>query len=234
MMIDIHCHLLFGVDDGPEKIEDSIAMLKVAKEQGITNIVLTPHYRRGMFKFDGNLVLEHKNALEPYADELDIKLHLGTEIHVNGDILEYLEDGKVLSLAASEYVLTEYEYHTDYSYLFKMTQELIRHGYIPVIAHVERYECLVKQPNRLETLQEIGALVQMNAGAIIGEDGYAMKQFCKKALKHGWVDIVASDSHDVKKRACYMEDCYDYVSDKYGEKLAYRLMIKNPKKIINE
>lgn len=233
-MIDIHCHLLFGVDDGPEKIEDSIAMLKVAKEQGITNIVLTPHYRRGMFKFDGNLVLEHKNALEPYADELDIKLHLGTEIHVNGDILEYLEEGKVLSLAASEYVLTEYEYHTDYSYLFKMTQELIRHGYIPVIAHVERYECLVKQPNRLETLQEIGALVQMNAGAIIGEDGFGMKQFCKKALKHGWVDIVASDSHDVKKRACYMEDCYDYVSDKYGEKLAYRLMIKNPKKIIGE
>lgn len=231
-MVDIHCHILYGVDDGPEKIEDSITLLQVAKEQGITNIVLTPHYRRGMFKFDGNLVLEHKKALEPYAEELGITLHLGTEIHVNGDILEYLSEGKVLSLADSDYVLTEYEYHTEYSYLFKMTKELLRHGYIPVIAHVERYECLVKQPKRLEELQEIGALVQMNAGAIIGEDGFGMKQFCKKALKHGWVDIVASDTHDRKKRACFMEDCYDYLTDKYGEKLAYRLMIKNPKKII--
>lgn len=231
-MIDIHCHLLFGVDDGPEKIEQSIAMLKVAHEQGITNIVLTPHYRRGMFRFDGNLVLERKKALEPYANEMDIKLHLGTEIHVNGDILEYLEEGRVFSLAESEYVLTEYDYHTEYNYLFKMTQELLRHGYVPVIAHVERYECLVSQPRRLETLQEIGALVQMNAGAIIGEDGFGMKQFCKKALKHGWVDVVASDSHDTKKRRCHMEETYDYITDKYGEKLAYRLMVKNPKKII--
>lgn len=233
-MIDIHCHILYGVDDGPEKIEDSIAMLKVAKEQGITNIVLTPHYRRGMFKFDRNKVLEHKVALEPYAKELELQLHVGTEIHVNGDILEYLTEGKVFSIADSDYVLTEYEYHTEYSYLFKMTKELLRHGYVPVIAHVERYECLVKQPKRLEELQEIGALVQMNAGAIIGEDGWGMKNFCKKALKNGWVDVIASDTHDRKKRACYMEDCYDYVSDKYGEKLAYRLMIKNPKKIIGE
>ncbi len=231
-MIDIHCHLLFGVDDGPEKIEQSIAMLKAAKEQGITNIVLTPHYRRGMFKFDGNLVLEHMKALEPYANELGITLHYGTEVHVNGDILEYLQERRVFSLADSEYVLTEYGYHTEYSYIFRMTHELLRHGYIPVIAHVERYGCLVKNPKRLEELQEIGALIQCNAAAILGEEGWGTKQFCKKALKSGWVDVVASDSHDTKKRRCYMEDAYDYLTEKYGEKLAHRLMVKNPKKII--
>ena len=233
-MIDIHCHLLHGVDDGPEKIELSIAMLQFAKEQGVTDIILTPHYRRGMFKFDGDLVKAQMIELAPYAEEIGIKMHLGTEVHVNGDILEYIESHKVFTLADSEYVLTEYGYDTEYAYIFKNTHELLRHGYIPVIAHVERYACLVKNPKRLEELQEIGAWIQCNAAAIIGEEGWGTKQFCKKALKHGWVDVVASDSHDKKKRKCYMEDAYDYITEKYGEKLAYRLMIKNPKKIICE
>lgn len=233
-MIDIHCHLLHGVDDGPKKIELSIEMLREANEQGITDIVLTPHYRRGMFRFDGDLVKSQAAELEPYATELGIQLHLGTEVHVNGDLLEYIEGHKVFTLADSEYVLTEYAYDTEYSYIFKMSHELLRHGYVPVIAHVERYACLVKNPKRLEELQEIGAWIQCNAAAIIGEEGWGTKQFCKKALKSGWVDIVASDSHDMKKRRCYMEDAYEYITEKYGEKLAYRLMVKNPKKIIGE
>ena len=231
-MIDIHCHLLYGVDDGPENMDESIAMLKKAAEQCVTDIILTTHYRRGMFKFDKEQVLKNKAALDKYAEEIGIQLHLGTEFHVNGDILEYLETGRCLTLAGSEYVLTEYEYGTDYAYILKMTQELLRHGYIPVIAHVERYACIVKKPQHLDELQEIGALIQMNAGAIIGEEGWGAKAFCKKVLKQGWVDVVASDSHDRKKRACYLEDCYDYVTEKYGEKLAYKLMIKNPKKMI--
>lgn len=233
-MIDIHCHLLYGVDDGPRTIEESIKMLNEASKQGITNIILTPHYRRGMFKFDKELVIGNKASLEQYAEELGIKLHLGTEFHVNGDIIEYLEEGRCLTLADSEYVLTEYEYDADYSYIFQMSHTLLRHGYVPIIAHVERYGCLVKTPKRLEELQEIGALIQINAGALIGEDGWNAKSFCKKALKNGWVDVVASDSHSIKKRGCYMEDAYDYISEKYGEKLAYRLMIKNPMKIIGE
>ena len=233
-MIDIHCHLLYGVDDGPKDMEESIKMLRSASEQGVTDIILTPHYRRGMFKFDRELIQKHMEALEPYAQEIGVKLHLGTEFHVNGDIIEYLEEGRCLSLAGSEYVLTEYAYDTEYSYILQMSHTLLRHGYIPVIAHVERYGCLVKTPKRLEELQEIGAFIQMNAGAVIGEEGWSSKNFCKKALKQGWVDLIASDSHGIKKRVCYMEDTYDYIREKYGEKLAHRLMIKNPKKIIGE
>ena len=233
-MIDIHCHLLYGVDDGPKDMEESIKMLRSASEQGVTDIILTPHYRRGMFKFDKELILKHMEELEPYAQEIGVKLHLGTEFHVNGDIIEYLEEGRCLSLAGSEYVLTEYAYDTEYSYIFQMSHTLLRHGYIPVIAHVERYGCLVKTPKRLEELQEIGAFIQMNAGAVIGEEGWISKNFCKKALKQGWVDVIASDSHGIKKRVCYMEDAYDYISEKYGEKLAHKLMVKNPKKIIGD
>lgn len=233
-MVDIHCHLLYGVDDGPQAMEESVKMLKSAAEQGITDIILTPHYRRGMFKFEKETVLANKAALEDKAREIGVRLHLGTEFHVNGDIIEYLESGRCLTLADSEYVLTEYEYDTDYSYIFRMSHELMRHGYIPVIAHVERYACLVRTPKRLEELQEIGALIQINAAAVIGEEGWKTKSFCKKVLKHGWADVVASDSHGIKKRVCYLEEAYDYIAEKYGEKMAYRLMIKNPNKIIGE
>ena len=233
-MVDIHCHLLYGVDDGPPELEESIAMLERSAGQGVTSIILTPHYRRGMFRYDKERILRHKEILEPYAQEIGINLYLGTEFHVNGDILEYLESGRCLPLADSEYVLTEYEYETEYSYLFKMTQELLRYGYIPVIAHVERYRCLVSKPQRLEELQEIGALIQVNAGAITGHDGWSVKQFCKSILKKGWVDIVASDSHGIDRRTCHMEKCYEYITRKYGEKLAHKIMEKNPRKIIGE
>ena len=233
-MIDIHCHLLFGVDDGPKKIEDSIAMLEEASNQGITNIILTPHYRRGMFKFDGDKVRQHKEMLDEHAKNLGITLHVGTEVHVNSDILEYLENGKVYTLADSDYVLTEYAYDSEYAYIFKMTKELLRYGYIPVIAHVERYGDIVKHPEYLSELREIGAMVQMNVAAILGQEGWSTKQFCKKVLKKGWVDFVASDSHDLNKRICMMDKCYAYLEKKYGEKLAHRLTIKNARKVIGE
>ena len=106
-MIDIHCHLLHEVDDGPNNIELSIAMLERAKKQGVTDIILTPHYRRGMFKFDGERVRAKILEIRPYADELGINLHVGTEIHVNGDLIQYLEEKRVFTLAGSEYVLTD-------------------------------------------------------------------------------------------------------------------------------
>lgn len=233
-MIDIHCHLLYGVDDGPKERELSIAMLERAHKQGVTHIIVTPHYRRGMFKFDGEKVLERIEELQPYAQRLGICLYPGTEIHVNGDLIQYLEEGKVFSLNGTEYVLTEYEYSSDYSYIFKMTHELLRHGYIPIIAHAERYECLLNEPHRLDELKEIGGLIQCNAAAVIGEDGFKAKQFCKKALKNGWVDFVASDSHDKKFRACFLKDAYRYITSHLGENLAYRVTVKNPEKILGK
>ena len=233
-MIDIHCHMLFGVDDGPEKQEESVEMLKEAAAQGVTDIILTPHYRRGMFKFRKEETLARKAQLDAYAKEAGIRLHAGTEVHVNRDVIEYLEEGKCFTLANSEYVLTEYEYNTEYTYILQMTRELLRHGYIPVIAHVERYGCLVQKPERLEELRKIGALIQINAGAVVGQDGFLTKQYCKKILKNGWVDIVASDSHGIHKRICYMAKCHEYITRKFGEKLANRLMVKNPRKIIGE
>ena len=130
-MIDIHCHLLYGVDDGPKKIEESIQMLKEAKSQGISAIILTPHYRHGMFQYPLDEIMEHYKKLEPYASELNVKLYLGCEFHVHSRIAKYLQTGRCLTMAESSYVLTEYSYDTSYETIYQMTSSLMMKGYIP-------------------------------------------------------------------------------------------------------
>ena len=99
-MIDIHCHLLYGVDDGAKTIEESVAMLEAAKEQGISAMILTPHYRHGMFAYPKEEIEEHFRILEPYAQELGIYLALGTEYHVNSHIVEALDSGRCRTMPA--------------------------------------------------------------------------------------------------------------------------------------
>ena len=113
-MIDIHCHLLYGVDDGAKTIEESVAMLEAAKEQGISAMILTPHYRHGMFAYPKEEIEEHFRILEPYAQKLGIYLALGTEYHVNSHIVEALDSGRCRTMAGSRYVLCEYSHDSEY------------------------------------------------------------------------------------------------------------------------
>lgn len=231
-MIDIHCHLLFGVDDGSDSIKESIAMLQEAKAQGIEDIILTPHYRHGMFPYDRKRIEAHFKELLFYAKEVGVRIYPGCEYHVNSRIIEYIRNGRCHTLADTNYVLTEYEYETEYSYIKKMTRELLFQGYIPVIAHVERYACMQQEVDRAGELQDMGALIQVNCDAVLGNDGRAAKKYTKKLIKEGYLDIIASDSHGIKKRVCHMRPCFEYVSKKYGNEVARELMEENPREIL--
>ncbi len=232
LMIDIHCHLLYGVDDGPKTIEESVAMLQEARAQGIEAIILTPHYRHGMFAYPKEMIEEHFELLQQYAQKLGIGLGLGTEYHVNGQIVEAMESGRCRTLAGSHYVLSEYSHATEYGYIYQMTQEMVLHGYIPVIAHAERYECMTEDLEHAAQLRELGAWIQLNADAVLGLEGRASKKYCKKMLREGYVDVIASDSHGVKNRACHMADCRKLLAKKYDEDYVRSLFTKNPEKIL--
>ena len=231
-MIDIHCLMLNGEDDGAKKLEETILMLKDAKQQGVDEIILTPHYRHGMFPYKTEKVIEHYKVLYKEAAKIGIKLHLGTEYHVNSRIIEYLDNKRCLSLAQTKYVLTEYEFDTDYNYIYNMSKDLLAHGYIPIVAHVERYGCMIKDTGHVAELKELGAMIQINADAVIGKEGHSTKKFCKEMLNMSLVDFVASDSHGIKKRTNHMQKCYDYISRKYGEEYAEELLCNNPRKIV--
>lgn len=231
-MIDIHTHLLFGVDDGPNTIEESVMMLKQAKAQGIDAMILTPHYRHGMFSYPKDRIEEHFIEIYKMAREIGIELFLGTEQHINSMTIEYLENGRCHTMAGSNYVLAEYKPETDYGYIMASVQDLLRHGYIPIVAHIERYMCMYEDLEQVEHLQQVGAMIQVNANAILGLDGFKIKGFTKKLLKYGYVDFVGSDSHDLKKRANNMGKCRDYLYKKYDESYVDRIIEGNARKIL--
>lgn len=232
-MIDIHCHLLYHVDDGAKTIEESVAMLDIAQKQGIEGMILTPHYRHGMFDYPRDRIEEHYNRLKPLARERGIQLFLGCEYHVNSGIVKAFDGGRCHTLADTRYVLTEYSHQSELSYIRSMTQELLFHGYIPVIAHIERYACMLQSLEAAGELQNMGALIQTNAAAVLGLESWGIKRYCKKLLKEGYVDIIASDSHNTDKRACHMLKCYEYIAKKFDKAYAQELMHDNPKKIID-
>ena len=168
-MIDIHCHLLYGVDDGSKSLEESVEMLKIAKKQGVKGIILTPHLRHGMFKHPLEKIERHYKKLMPYAKKLGIEIKLGTEYHVATDMIDAFHGGLCHTLADTQYILTEYSHSSEYSFIYKMTREAIFAGYIPVIVS-QRYkpyrgfagagsahtgQCRLSARHRWQTLQEI-------------------------------------------------------------------------------
>lgn len=232
-MIDIHNHMLYGVDDGPSEIEESMQMLEQAKKQGITAMILTPHYRHGMFAYPIEDITDHFRKLQAKANELGVTIYLGCEYHVNSQIVENLDNRRVATLARTKYVLAEYSFETEFDYIYKTCQELLSHGYYPVIAHAERYACLAKDTDNVDDLKRLGALIQVNADSILGIDGHGLKKTCKKFLKEGLVDLVASDSHGIKQRINHMSEAMAYVTKKYGSDYAQEIFEKNQQGIIS-
>jgi protein-tyrosine phosphatase len=232
-MIDVHCHLLYQVDDGARTMEESVAMLQEAASQGIEAIILTPHYRHGLFGYPKREIEAHLAALEPVAEELGVRLYLGTEYHVNSGMVEAFSNGKCHTLAGGRYILTEYSANSDFSFAKQTTQEALHCGYIPVVAHAERYEFIMDDTGCAAELREMGALIQVNADAVLGRDGRGAKKLCRVLLKEDLVDLVASDSHGITERACHMRQCFEYVAKKYGGERAERLFSRTPAQILH-
>lgn len=233
-MIDIHMHLLYGVDDGAKNLEESIEMLKDAKQQGIEKCILTPHYRYGMFPYDKTKIDENFRVLNKEASKIGIEIYVGCEFHVDSNIFEYLQTERCYTLAKSSYVLTEYSYGTEYNYIYENTRRLIACGYTPVIAHVERYECFLKKPALCEEISDIGAYLQVNADSILGLVDKKTQKFCKKVLKAGLVDVVASDCHGINHRINNMGKARGFVEKKYGTEYANYLFFEAPLKIVED
>lgn len=233
-IIDIHSHILFGVDDGSVSLKMSKAMLKDAAEQGICRIIATPHYRQEMFDYPAKKIMENFKVLKEEAATLGIELRLGCEYFVDNEIIENIERKRVATLAGSRYVLTEYSSSAHFSMIKGFCHTLLRQGYIPVIAHIERIGKLAHHIEYVRELSDMGVMLQVNASGMLGEDGFMKKQTIKKWLKEGLVDVVASDGHNMKKRPIYMEDASIYLEKVMGPEVRDALLYYNPLKIFEE
>ena len=214
-MTDIHCHVLPFVDDGSDSFETSISMLKEQIAQGVKNVILTPHYRKGFYFAEDSKI---KEAFEEFKNVvankgLAINLYLGREITVYDGFDQDLKDGRFLSLSGGKYVLLEFPYDTDTD-IEEICYKVRLQGLVPVVAHVERYS-YYRSVEKVRRLKECGAVIQINASPIVKESLASENKFVKKLLKERLVDVVASDWHSTRKN--YFKAAYEKVEAKYGD-----------------
>ncbi len=234
--VDLHCHILSGVDDGAADTEQSQRMLRMAAEGGICDIIVTPHYKAGRGRRNATcervstLVQEMQNWLD--SESIPIHLYTGNEILYNYEIDNLLESHAVCTLADSFYVLVEFSPSDEYAYIKNGVQKILMAGYVPVVAHIERYEVLRKHTEYVEELVEMGALMQVNAASITGKIGWLTKRCVMRWIREELIYVVATDAHDDKKRVPALGTAYDAVEKRFGTKVSEELFYQNPKKIL--
>lgn len=236
--IDIHSHVLPLVDDGAETVEMALLMLKTAAEEGIDTIILTPHQKADRRCVTPEGILHRMKELQEAADaeEIPIRLYPGNEIFYRHGLAELLEQGKIRTLADSRYVLIEFFPGEDYAYIRDALGRVGSFGYLPVLAHVERYANVIKRIEKVRGLKEdTGCYLQVNAASVTGEYGLTTKNVTRKLVKEGLVDFIATDAHrDQGKRSPRLKACAEWVKKKRGAEGMEQIFCKNPEAILED
>ena len=231
-MIDIHCHILPGIDDGPEKMETTLEMLRMAADDGITHIIATPHYRcqdvLTMQDIDDRVSLVRK---EMEKSGMTIRLSAGADIRLTYELISCLSRRALPTINGSRYFLLELPDFLPPHFDEFIFESRIK-GYVPIITHPERNHSLLASPRRSEVLREAGALLQLTAMSITGEFSRQIKKYSLQLLKMGCVDFVASDAHSTKRRVPVLSRAYGEVSKMLDEDAAQRMFVDNPKAVI--
>ena len=235
--VDIHAHILPGVDDGASDWEETNEMLRRAYEQGITHIIATPHYVSGQ---DTHSLREMVKKLRETAFSIseNMMVDLGQEVQYFEELPSFLEQGKVLTLSGSRYVLVEFLPGDGYMRLFRAVRSLVQSSYLPVIAHAERYNCL-KENGRTMELVRCGAYMQMNAGSLGGGLFDRRAAWCRKEILRGNIHFIATDMHGVVIRPPELGEAVRWMArqNRNGQDagwMAKRLLRQNQEHILRD
>lgn len=224
--IDIHAHILPGIDDGAKDWNESVRLLKMAYRQGVRHIIATPHFSLSQ---DLALLRDIYERLDQKAWAISENYHisLGQEIMYSENLLEYLETEKALTLAGSRYVLIEFGLNDSMNKMERAVRQIVQASYFPIIAHVERYKCLEREGSA-EELTKYGAYLQINAGSL--NHGWMDKRtrWCKKNLKKGTIHFLASDMHNTVSRPPEIRAAIACMEQWAGEELAIQIARENP------
>lgn len=233
---DVHCHILPGLDDGAKSLEQSREMFAIAYQEGIREIIVTPHNYASKKSASANTIRTAVEQLENHLKEWDfpILLHAGNEIYYRSDVVDELEQGLILTLAGSHYVLVEFDPYTEYSYLRDGLSRLAHWGYYPVLAHAERYDCLYRKKERIRDLKNAGIYCQVNASTFLEKWGSEYKKRAKLLLKENAVNLIGTDAHSTRSRAPKMKQAAEYITKKLGKEEAERILFQNPQMIIKD
>jgi len=226
-LVDVHSHILPGIDDGAKTLEESVEMLRLAAENGTSDIVASPHSNH-QFKFDPEIIAEKVEELRQASGGI-VRIHTGCDFHLSFDnIQDSLQHPSKYAINHKNYVLVEFSDLLIPKTTDEVFYQMQSVGMIPIITHPERNMLLQRRLENLETWCESGCLLQVTAQSFSGRFGKHAKAFADLLLQKGLVHIVASDAHDTQHRPPSLKEAYEYVAKEYGVARAELLFVKNP------
>lgn len=238
-LYDIHYHLIPDIDDGPAHLASTLEMVQISYDQGVRTIVATPHFNHPA-QFRGNSVTKQDidqefETLSSRIHEMypDMAIYLGAEVYLSRKDLNHLDQVEIRTMNGTQYVLVEFSRDITLLELDHGIHELMLLGYRPILAHAEVYKCFEHHTKELMKLREQGMLVQCSTDNILGHQKPEQKRAIE-ILRHGLVDIIASDGHNTTTRRPNLASAYTYVTKKYGAEEAERLFMKNPQTILED
>lgn len=234
-MIDLHCHLLPGVDDGSANLETSLRLAQEAVTNGVDYALLTPHHMNGVYVNHRADVIKQTQAFQDKLTKHGIKLTVfpGQEVRINGDLLTALDQNDILFAdEGNHYLMLEFPDDDVPAYTDQMIYDLQQRGIIPIIVHPERNTMIMKQPDLLLNLLQKGCLSQLTASSYVGTFGKKVETFCHQLIAAGQGYVFASDVHNLSGRKYEMREAFEQLRKEFGNELA-ETFEGNAKVIIN-
>lgn len=232
-MIDIHSHILPGIDDGSKNINMTLHMIKMAVESGTKDIVATPHFCRGYgekpYNEVKNLVGEFNKLAK--GEGLDINIHYGQEVYYSEQIIDDYKSGLIGTINDSRYMLIELPMRSFDSDTLEVIYELQVKGIIPILAHPERYRPIIEKPERINKFINEGFLFQMNAGSIEGQFGNSVKKTAEILLANNIYNFIGSDAHNDTNRCTGIDRGIELVKKK--SKINEELFRESSRRLLN-
>ena len=220
MMLDLHCHILPGIDDGARSWEDSLAIARLAVEEGITHLLATPHHLNGRLENKKQAVIALTDGLQERLDAEGIPLRVFPcqEVRVSGEIMAGIAQDEILFIDEGErYLLLEFPTVSIPHYVDQLFFNLQQKGITPVIVHPERNQEIIENPNKLLAYVERGALAQVTASSYIGVFGKDIAELSKQLIEANLVHILASDAHNTRGRAFHMQEAFQLLEKDFGK-----------------
>ncbi len=236
-MIDIHTHIIPDLDDGPPDMETSVGMGRIAAVEGITAIISTSHSKECSEVGFAGMRSRLNDVWVAWVEAgLDIRLELGVEIFLTPDTPADLKSGALWTLAGSDYVLVELPYQPWPAYAERALFDLQLAGYIPILAHPERYTAIQADPNLMYALAERGILSQVTAGALLSEHNSPIRRCAETLVRHNMVQFLSSDAHGItaRKRMPVLQSAMKAVEALVGPEIAAAMVSSNPSHILSK
>ena len=227
---DIHSHVLFGVDDGAQTLEQSLEMLKNAVASDVQTLVATPHVLGGQTGDIRGAFLKLKDA----AADIPMELLLGGEVRVTDGFSALLRQKTAPTINGGRYLLTEFSSDSPSGAFMPVLKDVLAQGYVPLVAHPERYRAVAENSRMVENWLNIGCHLQLTGGSIRGDYGKTAQKTAQQLLRADYVACIASDAHDLHRRSNFLMDIYDHLAVQYAPGYARCLLYTNPMAICHD